>query len=248
MTNRMDEMSWTEFDRRRKETDTIIVPTGAVEIYGPHLPMGADGIAAMAVSERVAARTGALVAPLLPIGESSSLTCYPGTLTLKRETFQTVIEEIFLQLINYGFKNFLFITGHASNVDPISYYCRKYQKEYGIKCGQVDWWRFTNANGSEIFELKGYMAHGHASECGTSVMLYLRPELVHMEDAKRVEPTGDAYTKYTDFVRYVPFDAKTPNAIIGDATIASVEKGEKIVNHCVDRIVEYMKFEFHGEE
>lgn len=64
MTYRMDEMSWSEFDQRRKETDTILIPTGAVEIYGPHLPMGADGIAAMAIAERVASRTGALVAPL----------------------------------------------------------------------------------------------------------------------------------------------------------------------------------------
>lgn len=244
MTYRMDQMSWSEFDERRKQTDTIIVPTGAVEIYGPHLPMGADGIAALAVAERVAARTGALIAPLLPIGESSALTVYPGTLTFSRELFQKMIEEVFLQLINYGFKKFLFITGHASNVEPISYYCRMYQKKYGITCGQVDWWRFTNANGTEIFELKGYMAHGHASECGTSVMLYLCPELVHMERAQRIEPTSDAYTAYTDFVRYIPFDAKTPNAIIGDATIGTAEKGEKIVNHCVDRIVEYMAYEF----
>lgn len=45
MVYRMDQMSWSEFDQRRKETDTIIVPTGACEIYGPHLPMGADAIA-----------------------------------------------------------------------------------------------------------------------------------------------------------------------------------------------------------
>lgn len=138
MTYRMDEMSWSEFDQRRKETDTILIPTGAVEIYGPHLPMGADGIAAMAIAERVASRTGALVAPLLPLGESSALTCFPGTLTLSRETFQTLVNEVFLQLIQYGFKNFLFITGHAGNVDPISYYCRKYQTQFGIRCGQVD--------------------------------------------------------------------------------------------------------------
>lgn len=84
MVYRMDQMSWSEFDQRRKETDTIIVPTGACEIYGPHLPMGADAIAAMAISERVAERTGALIAPMIPIGESNSLTCYPGTITFSK--------------------------------------------------------------------------------------------------------------------------------------------------------------------
>ena len=77
-------------------------------------------------------------------------------------------------------------------------------------------------------------------------MLYLRPELVHMERAERVEPAGNAYTDYTDVIRYVPFDAKTPNAIIGDATLGTAEKGKQIVEKCVDRIVSYMKFEFQN--
>lgn len=96
----------------------------------------------------------------------------------------------------------------------------------------------------DVFELSGYMAHGHASECGTSVMLYLCPELVHMERAQRIEPPKKLYTDFSDVIRYVPFDKKTPNAIVGDATIGTREKGEKIVNKCVDRIVEYMNFEF----
>lgn len=244
MSYRIDEMSFKEFDRRRNETDTVIIPTGAVEVYGPHLPMGADCIAAAAISERVAEKTGALIAPLLPIGESSSLTCFPGTFTLKRETFQTVLDEIFLTLIHYGFKNFLFVTGHAGNVDAISYYARKYQTEYRIKCGQIDWWRFANTNGTDIFELSGYMAHGHASECGTSVMMYLRPDLVMSHEAVRTEPEGDAYTAFTDVIRYVPFDAKTKNGIIGDATLGTAEKGRQIVEKSVERIVQYMEYEF----
>lgn len=110
--------------RRRKETDTIIVPTGACEIYGPHLPMGADAIAAMAISERVAERTGSLIAPMIPIGESNSLTCYPGTITFSKSTFELIIKELFENLVKYGFKHFLFVTGHAGNVDAISYYAK----------------------------------------------------------------------------------------------------------------------------
>lgn len=243
MTYKIKEMSWTEFQRKRKDTDTIIVPTGAVEVYGPHLPMGADGIAAEAVAERVAERTGALVAPLIEIGESTALIGFPGTLSFTKETFHKIIDEIFSEFIRYEFKNFLFITGHASNVDSISYLSRKYQREKAIRCGQIDWWRFTNANGDGVFDLKGFMAHGHASECGTSVMLYLRPDLVHMEGAVRVDPTPD-YTQFSDVLRYVPFEEKTDCGIVGDATIGTAEKGEKIVTKCVDRIVSYMEYEF----
>ncbi len=244
MTNRIDEMSWTEFDKRRKETDIVIIPTGAVEIYGPHLPMGSDGIVAMAISELVAGKTGALVAPLLPLGESSALTCYPGTLTVSRETLQILIKEVFLQLIDYGFKNFLFITGHAGNVDPINYYSRLFQIKYGIRSGQVDWWRFAARHGKDIFENEGFMAHGHASECGTSVLLYFRPDLVNMDEATRIEPNRDFYTKFDDVFHFIPLNVKTPNATVGDATVASAEKGKLIVDKCVGRILEFMDFEF----
>ncbi len=246
MSNRMDEISWLEFDQKRKETDLVIIPSGAVEVYGPHLPMGSDGIAAMAISEMIAQKINAVIAPLIPIGESSALRCFPGTLTISKEVFEKVIDEIFLQLIAYGFKNFLFVTGHAGNVDAISYYSRKYQDEYGIKCGQVDWWRFTNANGADVFELSGHMAHGHASECGTSVLLYLRPDLVDMSKATKVSPSEELYT-YSDFIRYIPLTDKTDNSTVGDATIGTREKGERIVKKCVDRIVDYINYEFYNK-
>jgi creatinine amidohydrolase len=233
MTHKIMEMSWTEFERRKKETDTVIIPTGAVEVYGPHLPMGTDCIVAEEISRLVGERTKALIAPMIELGESTGLIGFPGTLTLSKETFHQAIDGLFTELIRHGFKNYLFITGHAGNVDSISYLCRKYQREKSVLCGQVDWWRFTNANSGDIFEMKGHMAHGHASECGTSVMLYLRPDLVHMEYAARVEPAPD-HIRYPDIVRYVPLEKKTPSGIVGDASLGSVEKGRQIVEKCVD--------------
>ena len=241
MVYRMDQMSWSEFDQRRKETDTIIVPTGACEIYGPHLPMGADAIAAMAISERVAERTGALIAPMIPIGESNSLTCYPGTITFSKSTFELIIKELFENLVKYGFKHFLFVTGHAGNVDAISYYARQFQTKYDIKCGQIDWWRFTQSNCGEIFDYKGPMAHGHASECGTSVMMYLYPELVDHDEITCVKNIPN---NYPDVLQYSHFTEKTPNGSIGDSTVATIEKGKAIVEACVDRIMDYLKNAF----
>lgn len=245
MTYRIQEMSWTEFDARRKATDTVIIPTGAVEIYGPHLPMGSDSIVAEALAVRIAEKTGALVAPNIQMGESSMLMDYPGTLTLKKSTYEAAMDDLCTALISYGFKNLMFIDGHAGNVDTVNYLARRYQKDHGVKCGQIDWWRFAAANGNDIFELKGYMAHGHASECGTSVLLYLRPDLVDMSKATRVEPTSDAYQVFTDVIRYIPFNKKTPNAVIGDATLGSAEKGKALFEKCVERITAYMVHEFH---
>lgn len=244
MKYKIGDMSWTEFDERRKAADTVIIPTGACEVYGPHLPMASDGIVAEALAIKLAERTGALVAPMIGLGDSSMLMDFPGTITLRKSTYEAVMDDLCSCLIGYGFKNLMFINGHAGNVDVISGLARRYQKEHGVHCGQIDWWRFAAANGNDIFELKGYMAHGHASECGTSVLLYLRPDLVDMTKALRVEPRTDFNVAFTDVIRYIPFHERTSEGMVGDATIASVEKGKALVEKCVDRIAAFMEHEF----
>ncbi len=244
MTYRIHEMSWVEFDARRKAADTVIIPTGAVEIYGPHLPMGTDSIVAEAIAARLAEKTGALIAPAITMGDSSMLLDFTGTLTLRRSTYEAAMDDLCSSLIGYGFKNLMFINGHSGNVEMINHLARRYQRDSGVRCGQIDWWRFAAANGNDIFELKGYMAHGHASECGTSVMLHLRPDLVDMSKAMKVEPASDVYKVFTDVIRYIPFSRRTPNGTIGDATIGTAEKGKALLDKCVARIADYMVHEF----
>lgn len=244
MTHKIREMSWKEMRKRKEETDTVIIPTGSVEVYGPHMPMGTDGIVAGEIAELIAERTGALIAPTIELGESSALAAFPETFIMDRSVLESYLDNLFQNLLDYGFTNFLFITGHAGNVDTISYLCKRYLAKYPqIHCAQIDWWRFTNANSKTTFQYQGYMAHGHASECGTSVMLYLRPELVHMEEAACVDSAPDD-RGCPDIIQYKSFSERTPNGTIGDATIASAEKGKEIVGRCVDKIVQFMKDDF----
>jgi creatinine amidohydrolase len=76
------EVSWQAFDAKRKETDLAILPLGAVEVYGPHLPLGSDAIVAERVARLVAERTGGIVMPVVPVGYSRSLADFPGTLNV----------------------------------------------------------------------------------------------------------------------------------------------------------------------
>lgn len=232
------DMSWVEFDERRKETKTVIIPTGACEIYGPHLPMGSDGFAAEAVAEELARRTGALIAPMTQVSDSASLKDFVGTLSMSKGLFEAWMDELVSQLIDYGFENFMFISGHAGSVAPIQSVGVKYQLSRGIRFAQIDWWRFTQSHDAGVFTHQGRMCHAHASECGTSVMLYLKPELVDMEKAVCVPP---AVNEFPDILSYSPMHEKTPNATVGDATAGTAEKGERIFRICVDRIEEYIQ-------
>ena len=244
-TKIMKLMSSSEFDEIRKTCDTIILPVGAIEGYGPHMPMGTDIIVAQDIAKLVAEKVNAIVGPSLEVGESYSLSLYPGTLYLRPETWSAVISDYMKSLIKWGFKNFMFINGHAGNVPLIGHICRPLERELGIKTAQIDWWRFTQDKAKGVCEYEGWMAHGHASECGTSVMLHLHPEYVEFRKAEKVTPMeGYDFDKYSDIINYTVFNKTTENGILGDATIAAAEKGKVIVGKCVDRIVEYMKDEF----
>jgi len=238
-------MSSAEFEDLMKTCNTVIIPVGAIEVYGPHMPMGSDIIVAQDIAERIANETNAMIGPCLEVGESYSLSLYPGTLYLRPETWTAVISDFMTSLIKWGFENFMFINGHAGNVPLIGHVCRPLERNHGIKTAQVDWWRFTQEKAVGVCDNTGWMAHGHASECGTSIMLHLHPEYVEFQKAQKVTPIeGNEYDKFYDLINYTVFNKTTENGILGDATVATAEKGKIIVDKCVNRIVEYMKSEF----
>ena len=243
-TKWMKEMSSQEFEEISKTCDTVIIPGGAIEVYGPHMPLASDSIVSKAVSELVAEKTNAIIGPMIEVGESAALDMFPGTITIKPETYSAMMKDIIDSMIKWGYKNFMFLNMHAGNTPMISQIARDYQREKNIKCAQIDWWRFVQPNTVDICENQGWMAHGHASECGTSIMLHLHPEYVDKSKIEFVE-LDPKYTKYPDIITYHEFSHKTPNGILGDPTIASAEKGKAIIEKTVDRIVEFMKEEFN---
>lgn len=241
MEHYIRKLSGKKYLARLAENPTVIIPTGACEIYGPQLPMGTDLLVAQKIAELIADHTGALIAPTIEAGESSALASFPCTFVMPRSILEDYLEFLVSTLIEDGARNFIFITGHAGNVDTISYIIKKHLNE-GIKACQIDWWRFTQgAHSAGFCDHKGAMAHGHASECGTSVMMYLYPELVDHDEMTCVEPKANAYP---DILQYGPFTEKSPNGTLGDATVATAEKGKAIVEACVERIINYLKSEF----
>ncbi len=240
MENHIRKMSGKKYLSRLAENPTVIIPTGACEVYGPQLPMGTDLLVVQKIAEILAEKTGALIAPTVEAGESSALEAFSCTFPMPRLILEEYLEFLVGKLIQDGAKNFIFLTGHAGNVDTESYIIKKHLKD-GIKAFQIDWWRFTQANCKEIFDFKGAMAHGHASECGTSVILYLYPELVDHDEITCVDAKPNAYP---DVLQYEHFTEKTPNGSIGDSRTATSEKGKAIVDVCVERILSYYKNAF----
>ena len=110
-------MNWVDFDALRKETDLVLMPFGAVEVYGPHLPMGADGIATSALAERVAAEEPAFVAPLIPVGYSKALADFPGTLNVRPSSLTAYARDVAESYIGWGCKRILFSNDFYPTMD-----------------------------------------------------------------------------------------------------------------------------------
>ncbi|QRG65141.1 creatininase family protein [Brevibacillus choshinensis] len=236
-TNRMKEMSWTTFLERKRQTDLVIIPTGACEVYGPHLPMGSDMLVAAKLAELVAGRVHAIIGPTLEVGDSSALDDFPGTITITPDSFKAYLKDVVDSLIKWGFKNFLFINGHAGNVAMVNHVSQTLRQRPELRCAQIDCWRFIKAQDQGIVE-SGEVAHGHAGEAGTSVLLYLYPELVDLEQA--VDEVPKQKDLFPEVIKYARYGTKTESGTIGYPSLASREKGEALVQRSVDRIARFL--------
>ncbi|MEY8336492.1 creatininase family protein [Lachnospiraceae bacterium 62-35] len=237
MEVQIKKMTWMEFDARRKKTKTLIVPSGAVEVYGPHLPLGTDIIVAEEIACRVAERTGALVSPWLEAGQSHPLYSFPGTVYCRPETVKAVYRDICKSFIKWGFENFLILNTHRNNAFPLDDLMMDLQDEYNIHCASVPWWQYLPSVTDGIFDTPE--PQNHASEAATSVMLYLFPQYVRMDKRMRIQSKAD--NRYPHIIQYPYYNQLTDYGTIGDALAGTVEKGRLTVEYAVENISAFIK-------
>ncbi|HUX06875.1 MAG TPA: creatininase family protein [Acidobacteriota bacterium] len=177
----LQEMSWFDVQEYLKTSDMVIIPLGSTEQHGPHLPLGTDFYESFGMSKIISERTGVMVAPVLFAGYSLYHTGFPGTLSLKPETMEQVVFECAEQLIKYGFRKIMFFNYHGGNnvvQQKLILRINHETKAVAIAIGV----------GSPVFpEIPGEPFDWHAGLSETSLMLYLKPELVRMERAVKPE-------------------------------------------------------------
>lgn len=237
----MKEMNMFDYQEEIKKTNAMIIPIGAFEVWGPHLPIGADTLVAEDIANRISDRIGWIVGPCLPVGYSESLYFSEGgTISVKPETLKNYLSDVLESLIECGVRKFCFVSPHLGNVPIVTQIATHLRKTNSVKCCLIDWWRIIQplCTKEHLLQYEGKMAHGHASEAGTSTFLYLHPDLVKMERVICVPPIQD---NYPDIPQFVATREIYPDAVVGDGTVASREKGELVVNKTVDRIIEFLK-------
>jgi creatinine amidohydrolase len=180
---RWEEMTWYEARAAASALDAVIVPVGATEQHGPHLPLAVDTLLGNAVALAVSAVTGVPVVPPLAYGVSGSHGDFGGTISLRPETLIHVVEDVIDSLYERGIRQFILLNGHIWNSGALDVSAEKLRvrhRDARVRAlGYVTMYPGPEVNGRVRFG-RGLM---HANFFETSVMLHLYPELVRMERA-----------------------------------------------------------------
>jgi creatinine amidohydrolase len=226
--------------------DTVaVLPLGAIEQHGPHLPVSTDYVTATEAAEAAVAsvaESGAASAVLLPglsYTKSDEHHWAPGTIWLTWETLMATLVDIGRSLQTSGITRLMFVNGHGGNSALGQVACREIRRRFGLRTFfshlsvPPDQARDV-ANPHEL----GLGIHGGHSE--TSLMLHLRPELVHMDLAERRVPEHLADYELIGFGKPVSFgwlsDDFGPDGHIGDPTTADADTGKILFTAAVERI------------
>lgn len=245
---KMSTMTWTQAQDAIARDALVIIPTGATEAHGAHMPLDADTHQVEHVALRVADRLEAVVAPPLAYGVSKTFEAFAGTISLSVPVYQKMLYEVAAALIKQGFRRLLILNGNRPNGTANDAVARhlidEYDRDHPVTITAVSYWEPA---ASRIHDLRksAVGGMGHGCEFETSFQLAVRPELVHLDAIAGVRTPlvswdlvapGEPARTYT--VR--PSPATNHTSIFGDPHVASAESGEAFVDAVVEELTRMM--------
>jgi creatinine amidohydrolase len=209
-----------------------LVPVGATEQHGPHLPTGTDTIIATALAERVSAATGALVLPAIALGVSEwHGTALAGTFAATPEAFLATVDAMCTWARASGVRRLLFLNGHVGNTAALSVVLDRVRNaRRGLRVGSVDWWRVTPEVQATV---EADAADWHANRAETSLMLAVAPHLVDPEAAAG----ADDADRNTGLVLRYTVEELTTAGVTGRPSEATTALGAALLVDVVTALV-----------
>ena len=226
----------TSQDIDESGVDTAILPVGAIEQHGPHLPLSVDWAQAEYVSKLVANRIGALLLPGIPYGSSEVHDGFKGSVSITHESLKTITKDICMSLISQGFTRIGVLNFHGGNI------------ALKVAVRQVNWAQSEGKavlvqpmlqSGAKLTEIvETFDEDLHAGEMETSIMMHIAPEQVG-EDRIDYVPSLDASA-----FDLGPMKQYAPDGIWGRPSFATAEKGKLLVEYMVNATIDHLNATF----
>ncbi len=212
-----------------------IIPLGIIEKHGPHLPLGTDLYEAREVAFNAAKQEYAVVFPPYFTGQIFEAKHQPGAVAYSSELMWKMLEETCNELSRNGLKKIILLNGHGGNTSFLQYFCQAQlmtQHDYIVVLFRPG---SDQENAAEIRSLKKAKLDGHAGEEETSMMYFIRPDLVDQKalsaesgaDQNRLAELPFGYTGiwwYAKYPNHFASDINQPNKRLGELLIKSESK------------------------
>lgn len=239
-----EQLTWPELEAYLKKVDTAILPCGAIEQHGPHLPVDIDYYDAKYLAYQVADRCAEpkpLVLPSIPFGVSYHHENFKGTLSVTNDALSKFVYDIGMSLAKNGVKKLIIINGHGDNAPTLSYAAQMINRDSRM---------FVCVDTGETSDIDMYGLIDtpndiHAGEIETSTTLAIRPEMVQMD--KAVNETLNFGSNYLDYDSdrgvswYVRTEKISKSGVMGDATKATAEKGAIMWDIMIKHLVKFVE-------
>ena len=227
---RWEDLTWPEIEGilRDRPSEVALLPVGATEQHGPHLPTGTDTIVARGLCEATSAVTGAPVLPAVALGCSYGHgTDFPGTISLPPERLADLVVHAVRWASYSGVRRVLAVNGHFGNQAALSVAADHLRLEHtSLRFGVLNWWTLTPSITAET------MADGedvHANRAETALMMALAPERVRFDQL----PLADDEDRTRGLVFRYTAPELSRNGVTGRPSEATVELGSRLLAEVV---------------
>ena len=230
---RLAESTWT--DIRDADSTIALLPVGSTEQHGPHAPLGVDSLTAEAIATRGADRYAdenddrPVVGPTIPVGIAEEHRRFDGTLWVSEDTFRPYVRETIESLSTHGFDRVVVVNGHGGNVDALRELCARVSRDGNAYAVPYTW-----------FDAVNFPDLGHAGPAETSLIRYLRPELIHEDRTEAAAAEGaDKWGEWVSGTNLAyDSDAFTDSGAVGDPRDGDSELGEELLDDAVAALVD----------
>ena len=237
----------TDFPSRTDEPTLAVLPIGAIEQHGPHLPLGTDSAILAAILDGLRGRQlaggRALLLPLSPVGLSPEHKGFAGTLTVEAETLLALWCDLARSVARAGVRRLLFLNSHGGNGALADVAAFRLRDEVGMVAAALTTHRFGAPEGMFDADERRYGIHGGFAE--TALMRAIAPAQVAAAAsfASQERELATRWTAYTGGAARLAWRAEdlNPEGTVGDAAAATAEDGERLLAHLTECVVEVME-------
>jgi creatinine amidohydrolase len=255
---RYEKLTWPEINDAVDLGKVCILPCGAVEQHGPHLPLDVDLVCPNGIAHGAGKMLTdkILVLPIVAYGYTGHVMDFPGTINNDFEHFMQHVLDITRSLAYHGFKKIILLNGHGSNMPNLDLVARRTNLETDAECILTGWWQLLTVDKDFLpgwRESKFPGGCAHACELETSLYLYLDEDNVRKDQIKNgtisFNEEGSPF-QFVDLFQQGPgtvvswTSSYSDSGVLGEPELATVEKGKAAYDEAVKQLVDLVSW-FH---